>query len=189
MNLTKTRLKHIIKEELTKLLLEQEAGDKAWVGMNSAQVKKEMAKAGVKYGPGWASKLPKEHPVRVKYRKYWEARHGDQGAPAATAGGGQKVHLDPTQGRGKFSSSDAFFTASELEDAGRDAELRMASGLHTDLEGAIRSQTVDVEGEPVEEPVVRNVVTDPMVVIPKDMRDEYEHGLSDSEKWGSGYTG
>jgi hypothetical protein len=125
-NLTKSKLKQIVLEELTKLLLEQETNDKTWVGMNSAQVKKEMAKAGVKYGPGWASKLPKEHPVRAKYREYWKARGANQGAsrarPAAGGRGGQ------TSGRSAGAAK------------ARDLELRRQAGM-LDPEG---SQLADV---------------------------------------------
>ena len=121
-----SQLKQIVLEELTKLLLEQETNDKTWVGMNSAQVKKEMAKAGVKYEKGWAGKLPVNHPVRAKYREYWKARGANQGAsrarPAAGGSGGQ------TSGRSAGAAK------------ARDLELRRQAGM-LDPEG---SQLADV---------------------------------------------
>ena len=185
MRITKTRLKQIIKEELQHVLQEQEANNpQAWVGMNSAQVKKEMGKAGIPYEKGWYSKLPKEHPVRIKYREYWKARKADQGEPAvdtaskATGGSyGQRGQLDP-----------------DIAAAVQDAKLRMASGLYTTPEEAVAAQEKDAYGTGVEgdagtmaadtdvkkagEPKLKKAIDDPFVMIPKDMRDEYEHDLT-----------
>ena len=193
MKLTKSKLMQIIKEELQHVLQEQEANNpQAWVGMNSAQVKKEMGKAGIPYEKGWYNKLPKEHPVRVKYREYWKARKADQGEPAvdtaskATGGkGGQRGQLDPA-----------------VAAAVHDAELRMASGLYTTPEEAVAAQEEDAYGTgaegdagtmaadtdvktagiPTDEPVnpkLKRVYTDPFRAMGADP-DEYKFELSPS---------
>ena len=120
MKITKIKLQQIIKEETHKLLIEQgymaahsetPPADPGldWVGLNSAQVIDEMAKAGVTYTRGWEKQLPADHPVRVKFKNYWQARQLQkqaeipQNLPDTPRGRGERysdinLRRDPTFG-------------------------------------------------------------------------------------------
>ena len=55
-------------------------GERDWVGLTSDDVIKRLAAVGIKYDSGmkWVKRLPRKHPVRIAYRKWWSLRENTE---------------------------------------------------------------------------------------------------------------
>ena len=110
--------------------LEASGDPKSWVGLSSRDVKQRLAdEHGIAYRKGWWRELPKDHPARVKFRSYYNAKRSGRGGRGSSIKSGDPKMMWGHKFPEHTSTSDIRKAIADLADVKPSERLAAWGGL------------------------------------------------------------